>query len=403
MPVTDRWTTPTDLAGQVRRRWRDGSLLRAYANGEPFPAMSLRIRGPMVRDLGTRLADVQDWTRRLTHGSRAGGAYTLVMRDIGGRSFGRNALPDRAEVVSYAQAWRLLGVDGPHGEVAAYDAVLDLTRAELPELLPWVISNPLAAIDAAPAWPRLLLAVDWLRRRGGQGLYLRQIEAPGVDTKFVAAHQGVLAALLDEVLPAGAIQERCSRGSEFAARYGYAEPTRLVRLRCDGGFAGLPRGVTEVGWRASELARLQVAVQTVVVVENLVTYLSWPVPRDGLVVWGSGYAARMLMGVPFVRQAPRVIYSGDVDTHGFAILSPLRGAIPQVESVLMDRETLLAHRDRWGTESAPTRARLDHLTTAEAALYGEIVEDVYAASLRLEQERLAWPWVAAAIDELGLD
>ncbi len=400
--VTDRWTTPGDLATQVRRRWRDGSLLRAYAAGEPFPAMSLKVRGPLVRDLGTRLADVQAWARRLADGSRAGRAYTLVTREVGGRDFGRNVLPDRAVLDSYEQAWRLLGVDGPAGEVATYDGVLAVTRTQAPELVAWVCAHPLEAIEAAPVWPRLLLAVDWLRRRGGLGLYLRQIEAPGVDTKFVAAHQRVLAALLDEVLPATAIQQRYSRGSDFAARYGFAEPPRLVRVRCADGFAGLPRGISEIGWRAEELAGLRVSVQTVVVVENLVTYLSWPVPAQGLVVWGSGYAARALMGVPFVRQAPRVLYSGDLDTHGFAILSLLRGAIPQVESVLMDRETLLAHRDRWGAEAAPTHARLEYLSTAEAALYRDLVEDVYAPALRLEQERLAWAWVKAAIDRLGI-
>jgi hypothetical protein len=66
----------------------------------------------------------------------------------------------------------------------------------------------------------------------------------------------------------------------------------------------------------------------------------------------------------------------------------------------MDRATLLAHRDRWGQESSPTRARLDHLTEAEQTLYQELVEDVYAPSLRLEQERLDWTWVQAAIEPL---
>ena len=50
--MAEGWTSPSDLATAVRRRWRDGSLLRAYAAGEPFPALSLRIRGPVVRDIG---------------------------------------------------------------------------------------------------------------------------------------------------------------------------------------------------------------------------------------------------------------------------------------------------------------------------------------------------------------
>lgn len=60
----------------------------------------------------------------------------------------------------------------------------------------------------------------------------------------------------------------------------------------------------------------------------------------------------------------------------------------------MDRETLLAHRDRWGREEAPTSARLRHLTSDEHAVYVDLVEDRLADKLRLEQERIDWEWAA---------
>ena len=36
----------------------------------------------------------------------------------------------------------------------------------------------------------------------------------------------------------------------------------------------------------------------------------------------------------------------DIDTHGFAILDPLRANFPQAQSFLMDRDTLPAHVER---------------------------------------------------------
>jgi len=51
-----------------------------------------------------------------------------------------------------------------------------------------------------------------------------------------------------------------------------------------------------------------------------------------------------------------VHYWGDLDTHGFAILNQLRAWLPQTRSFLMDRQTLVEHRDRWGREPAPTAA-----------------------------------------------
>ena len=70
-----------------------------------------------------------------------------------------------------------------------------------------------------------------------------------------------------------------------------------------------------------------------------------------------------------------VRYWGDIDTHGFAILDRLRAWLPQARSVLMDRETLLAHRDRWVSEDRPARSTLTRLTPAERDLYVEPVED----------------------------
>lgn len=88
-----------------------------------------------------------------------------------------------------------------------------------------------------------------------------------------------------------------------------------------------------------------------------------------------------------------VQYWGDLDTHGFAILHRLRAWLPQTLSFLMDRDTLIAHRDRWGREPTPTAARLDGLTLEEAGLYGELVEGRHGENVRLEQERLDWGWV----------
>jgi hypothetical protein len=390
------WTRPTDIAARVRRRWDDGSLPTAYLLDEACPAIEVPLRGPSAGQLADDLTGVQAWAREMIRASRGGAAYSLVTKQLGGRAVGRNTVPSRAVVDDYDQAWRLLGVVD---QVALLDGLVAQTRAALPGLLPWVSAHPLRVLGHAGQWPRVLAAVAWLKCHTGSGRYLREIEAPGVDTKFVAGHRALLADLLDELLPATRVDVRHSRGQGFAERYGFVSPPRLVRLRVDEGFAGMPPELSEIALLPRELAGLRVAVQRVVIVENEVTYLAVPVPPEGVVVWGSGYSVGQLGRIPWLRDA-EVFYCGDLDTHGFAILSMLRGLAPRTRSLLMDRATLLAHRDRWGQESSPTRARLDHLTEAEQTLYQELVEDVYAPSLRLEQERLDWTWVQAAIEPL---
>jgi hypothetical protein len=88
-----------------------------------------------------------------------------------------------------------------------------------------------------------------------------------------------------------------------------------------------------------------------------------------------------------------VVYWGDIDTHGFAILDRLRAWLPSARSVLMDRETLLAHRDRWVVEDRPARSALTRLTPEEQDVYTELLEDRLAQRVRLEQERIDWGWV----------
>jgi hypothetical protein len=113
-------------------------------------------------------------------------------------------------------------------------------------------------------------------------------------------------------------------------------------------------------------------------------------------VFGSGFASSGLAGLPWLRDS-EIAYWGDVDTYGFDILSRLRSHLPQVRSILMDRETLLFHRDHWSTESRPTRRPLAHLTGPEQSLYQDLISDVYGIGVRLEQERVRFSRVHDAL------
>jgi hypothetical protein len=126
-------------------------------------------------------------------------------------------------------------------------------------------------------------------------------------------------------------------------------------------------------------------------VENEITYLSVPVPAEGVVIFGEGFRVSRAGSLTWLRDVA-VRYWGDLDTHGFAILHQLRAWLPQTESLLMDSETLLSHRDRWVPEPSPTSAALDRLTEAEHVVYDDLVTDRHAERVRLEQERIDWAW-----------
>jgi hypothetical protein len=51
--------------------------------------------------------------------------------------------------------------------------------------------------------------------------------------------------------------------------------------------------------------------------------------------------------------------AADIDTHGFAILSQARSVFPELKSLLMDRETLLANRPLWASVDTQNRPLMD--------------------------------------------
>lgn len=115
-------------------------------------------------------------------------------------------------------------------------------------------------------------------------------------------------------------------------------------------------------------------------------------------VFGGGYGVERLADVPWL-QDKEVIYWGDIDTHGFAILDRLRASVPHARSLLMDEATLMEHSLMWGCEEEGKRftGGLARLADGERALFDALRHDVHGARIRLEQERLAYGWVSKAV------
>ena len=371
------WTTSEDIAARIRRRWDDGSLLRRHANGEPFDPIEVPIRGPKPSQVGEDIAAARKWVAALDAGRRDDRRYTLQWQSIGGRQVGRNRLPVRAVVSSKDQAWALLGVAA---SVRRFEELLAAAQHH-PRVREWIVGNPLRALEMEHQMPQLIAAHEWLDVHRGSSRYLREISAPGVDTKFAERYRPVLAAMLGV----------SSTSSGFLADLGLRSKPGLVRLR-PAPSLGLPAPLTELALRSEELAQLALEPLVAVIVENEISYLSVEVPDDGVVIWGRGFDVDNVGRLRWLADAD-VLYWGDIDTHGFAILDRLRAWLPRTRSVLMDRETLLAHRERWVSEDRPATSVLTRLTRDERDLYLELVADGLGQRVRLEQERIDWRWV----------
>jgi hypothetical protein len=144
---------------------------------------------------------------------------------------------------------------------------------------------------------------------------------------------------------------------------------------------------------------LALPVERVFITENETNFLAFPKMTRAIVVFGAGYGWDALARAAWLHRC-RMHYWGDIDTHGFAILDQLRGFFPLTASLLMDRETLLAHRLHWGEESEPARHGLSRLTAQETAVYDDLRFDRLQPGLRLEQERVGFEWLTERLAAL---
>jgi hypothetical protein len=83
------------------------------------------------------------------------------------------------------------------------------------------------------------------------------------------------------------------------------------------------------------------------------------------------------------------------------MLDWLRAMFPAARSLMMDRETLMAHRSLWVEETAPHEGALARLTGAERALFEDLPFDRIGEKVRLEPERVSYGHLQHAL--LGLD
>ena len=122
---------------------------------------------------------------------RAGRCAWSTSRSAAGTS-ARTASRARAWLDSYDDTWALLRVGA---EVRRLAGLIEAARGT--RLVPWLTGHPMRALRLADDWDRLLATVRWIEQRQAPGMYLRQVDVPGVDTKFIERHKGVLAELLD--------------------------------------------------------------------------------------------------------------------------------------------------------------------------------------------------------------
>ena len=248
---------------------------------------------------------------------------------------------------------------------------------------------------------RLVATVTWLDANPTSGLMLRQLPIGGVDTKWLGRNKGLVLALLgDTDDPADEAADETADGPASARmrlheRLGLRVPPDLIQVAVlDPELRSMIGGMRHFAASVDDLNASGLRPRTVVILENKETGYAITSDLSGTVVFhGAGFSIVNYARVTWIRNAPKVIYWGDIDAPGLQFVSNLRSRGVAARTILMDLATLDRYRHLAVTGAGPVRHDLPNLEPPEQKLYTHLVQHAadHGTGLLLEQERIPWP------------
>jgi hypothetical protein len=394
--------SPAEIIKKAERLWQSQKPLRAEWLGEIFFPIEIPFGKPESRELLENFSKVRGEILALKEQSKEalGSGYEIDFNLWQHRQLGAQALPEKIRISSLEDLCFLIGKSK---DLSRWRRMTTLVTQQCPELKAWIGESPFQVLKYASEWESLLAVIDFFKINPRPGLFVRQLQISGVDTKFIEGHKKVLREVLDLILPESAIDKTFSQveSGGFEQRFGLLYDEPLVRFRfLDSDLTSRIRPLSDLSVPLSEFAQISLSVERVFVVENKINALAFPRVPNSIVIFGAGYGISRLHKVPWIKEL-QLFYWGDLDTHGFSILSTLRSFLPQARSLFMDRETLMVHSKLWVQESKEARClrTLTNLTDEEHSLCQDLQLDRIGPRIRLEQERIPYEFVLKNIKE----
>jgi len=246
------------------------------------------------------------------------------------------------------------------------------------DLIDYLKENPKILLDNTDIWEKVLEVKNFFKQNPGPGIYIRELPVRGVDSKFIQNHKKVIDKILMQVCEYDKNVKTLSNYG-FERKYFLKYPKPRIRIK--------NKEWDDIEINVEDLKKFK--EKKLFIIENLQTYLAFPVIEGYMTVFGGGFKAGVLKGLDY-----EAIYWGDIDTAGFAILSMVRSFI-KTESFLMDLNTFKNFEDLAVDDIKKEYGRLN-LTAEEFKCYNFIK----AENKRLEQERIPFWYVK---EKLGTD
>ncbi|MBK5201027.1 MAG: hypothetical protein JJE21_05775 [Spirochaetaceae bacterium] len=148
-----------------------------------------------------------------------------------------------------------------------------------------------------------------------------------------------------------------------------------------------------------DLKSFENTFEKIFVLENRTTFLKFPLQDNYLAIYMGGFAINILKDIPFLLQS-ELFYFGDLDEHGFEILSMFRELYPNAKSLCMDIETLNKYKD-YIIEGKEFKGEIRNLTASEQMALDYLTSNrIDENSSRIEQEKISTEYLTFKINKM---
>ncbi len=366
-------------------------VLQAHVRGEQIFPLYIRADKTPGADFGALNRQLEELISHSSHHQPFG--YLIETATVNRRQHGTQ---DEPRAFYFDTLEKYIGYIGEEETFRAFVADNQFIQVLYPSLVDWLATHTADVILYHGKWPLLLQVIEYFLQNPRPGLFVRELPLKGLGTKFVENHKAILYSLLNQLLPAEAMDVNATGLAQFEKRFGLRTDAPRIRFRwLDAKLAeACTGGLEDVSVPINEIAHKYWPVKRVLIVENKTNllradvYLTLPAMQGTLAIFGSGRAAALLAGIEWLKQA-EILYWGDIDAEGFEILDNLLHYFPQAQAFCMDSETLQAFKAEVTNGSRAKEKDLPHLLPPQSLLY----KQVCAENTRLEQEMVSLNWV----------
>lgn len=387
--------SPKQIHQKTLKLWESGRILQASLEKETLFPWHIHFRKPNAQQQLDEFKKIRDWIANLkAHSNESGAAsYGIEYKTNNHRQLGVQQLPIRIVFEDQEDCLRYIS---KLGEFTALQKSYQQSCTKYPALHDWIISKPRLFMKYQKTWDKLISVCDYFIAHPHPDCYLRELEITSLDSKFIEKNTAILTELLDLLLPAESIDQTVTglKQHGFERRYGLKYDEPVIRLRLlDKTLQPSPE-LSDLSLPLSQLCNWKINCWRVFITENKINGLSFPAVQDSFVIFGLGYGVDSLTEISWLSNC-EIYYWGDIDTHGFSILSRLRRHFPKVHALMMDEQTLTQHQALCIEEPPNARCQnqLQYLNKAEQKLY----QTLQTSHQRLEQERIPISYVKKRI------